>query len=201
MDDLRAPTLSRCGRRSKAGEALSAARPFARSSRRLGTPPPTAGGGWPPLRPGGPTGLEPSEGAPLPGPPPQTARGRENGNDTPGTQSNSPLSRDSGGGVVTAPCRRFDWPPRVRGRPPPRPSPANCAGEGVRQRRRGNAVEFSPSPATAGEGWSPLHAGASTGLDPSAGAPLPSPPPQTARGREYGNDAAGTQLNSPPLPR
>ena len=40
----------------------------------------------------------------------------------------------------------------ARWRPPSRPSPTNCVGEGERQESRRSGIEFSPSPATAGEG-------------------------------------------------
>ena len=55
-------------------------------------------------------------------------------------------SPNFGGGVVAALSRCSDWPGCVRGGPPPRPSPANCAGEGERQRQAGTQSNSPPLP-------------------------------------------------------
>jgi hypothetical protein len=50
------------------------------------------------------------------------------------------------------------WPRMILceivGRPPPRPSPTNCVGEGERRKVHRSGIEFSPFPRAAGErGW------------------------------------------------
>jgi hypothetical protein len=132
--------------------ALSPARPFARSSRRLATPPPTSGEGWWPRDGGSTTGIQLRPLGALSPARPFARSSRRLATPPP----------NCGGGVVAERWRLDDWHPTASaGGPPPGPTPQTRRGSEFATRMSRAGLTFIPSPAcgrgcgsqAAGEGF------------------------------------------------